>query len=114
MLLEKGAVRPPDEPQPSGGIYLKLTARGLRVCHKEQLIAECIGRIKDMQSNERHSQLYAAETSSPAPWNGTGSGFTPKANWPSRACSITQELFDLSNDWTQSEDVAAKYPVARF
>lgn len=38
-----------------------------------------------------------------APWDNSGKGHHDPASWP-------WELYDLSKDWTQYEDVAAKYP----
>ncbi len=38
-----------------------------------------------------------------APWDNSGKGHPDPASWP-------WELYDLSKDWTQYEDVAAKYP----
>jgi len=37
------------------------------------------------------------------PWDNSGKGHHDPASWP-------WELYDLSKDWTQYEDVAAKYP----
>ena len=37
------------------------------------------------------------------PWDNSGKGFPDPAGWP-------WELFDMSKDWTQYADVAAKYP----
>ncbi len=37
------------------------------------------------------------------PWDNSGKGFPDPAGWP-------WELYDMSKDWTQYEDVAAKYP----
>jgi len=37
------------------------------------------------------------------PWDNSGKGFPDPAGWP-------WELYDLSKDWTQYDDVAAKYP----
>jgi hypothetical protein len=37
------------------------------------------------------------------PWDNSGKGHNDPASWP-------WELYDLSKDWTQYEDVAAKYP----
>ena len=37
------------------------------------------------------------------PWDNSGKGHPDPAGWP-------WELYDLSKDWTQYEDVAAKYP----
>jgi arylsulfatase A-like enzyme len=37
------------------------------------------------------------------PWDNSGKGHPDPASWP-------WELYDLSKDWTQYEDVAAKYP----
>jgi arylsulfatase A-like enzyme len=37
------------------------------------------------------------------PWENSGKGHNDPASWP-------WELYDLSKDWTQYEDVAAKYP----
>jgi arylsulfatase A-like enzyme len=50
-----------------------------------------------------HDGWIASSKVMRVPWDNSGKGHPDPAGWP-------WELYDLSKDWTQFEDVAAKYP----
>ena len=50
-----------------------------------------------------HDGWIASSKVMRAPWDNSGKGHPDPAGWP-------WELYDLSKDWTQYDDVAAKYP----
>jgi arylsulfatase A-like enzyme len=50
-----------------------------------------------------HDGWIASSKVMRVPWDNSGKGHPDPASWP-------WELYDLNNDWTQYEDVAAKYP----
>jgi arylsulfatase len=50
-----------------------------------------------------HDGWIASSKVMRVPWDNSGKGHHDPASWP-------WELYDLSKDWTQYEDVAAKYP----
>jgi arylsulfatase len=50
-----------------------------------------------------HDGWIASSKVMRVPWDNSGKGHPNPASWP-------WELYDLSKDWTQYEDVAAKYP----
>jgi arylsulfatase A-like enzyme len=50
-----------------------------------------------------HDGWIASSKVMRVPWDNSGKGHPDPASWP-------WELYDLSKDWTQYEDVAAKYP----
>jgi len=51
-----------------------------------------------------HDGWIASSKVMRVPWDNSGKGHPDPAGWP-------WELYDLSKDWTQYEDVAAKHPV---
>ena len=50
-----------------------------------------------------HDGWIASSKVMRVPWDNSGKGHPDPAGWP-------WELYDMSKDWTQCEDVAAKYP----